>query len=244
MVLGLLGRSRLLLEETSRACFAAGSRAVSVAVDVTKRDDVREAVRLFERDLGPIDLLVNNAGRIDVGEVPIWQTDPDDWWAVVETNLRGPYVLCRCVVPGMVERGRGTVVNLSTGMAIGGSAPYSAYSASKTALMRFTESLASDLAGTGVSVFDLAPGVVRTDMTVGMAIHRDRADDAWTPPERVTEAIAGLATGQMDALSGRFLHATRDDFDAMLAWQSWITEADARTLRLRTYGADDPLAGR
>ncbi len=109
--------------------------------------------------------------------------------------------------------------------------------------MRFTESLAADLAGTGVAVFDLAPGVVRTDMTAGMAIHRDRADDAWTPPERVTDAVAILATGQMDALSGRFLHATRDDFGAMLAWQSWITEADARTLRLRAYGADDPLAG-
>jgi 3-oxoacyl-[acyl-carrier protein] reductase len=241
---GLLGRTRSALEETLRECAAAGrgAKAVAVPVDVTVRDAVRAAVGTVERDLGPVDLLVNNAGLIDPAEVPLWEADEGDWWAVVETNLRGPMLLSRAVLPGMVRRGQGRIVNINSGFGLRGAPTYSAYSVSKAALARMTDCLAQALDGGPLAVFDLSPGLVRTDMTTRMPMWADTPDDAWTPPSVVTDAVLTLASGRADALSGRFLHAARDDLDELIARAADITEHDARTLRLRPYGDADPLA--
>ncbi|PZS34271.1 MAG: NAD(P)-dependent oxidoreductase [Pseudonocardiales bacterium] len=241
---GLLGRTRSTLEGTLRECAAAkgGAKAVAVPVDVTVADDVRAAVRTVERDLGPIDLLVNNAGRIDPTEVPLWEADAGDWWDVVETNVRGPMLLSRAVLPGMVQRGRGRIINVNSGFGLRGTATYSAYSVSKAALARLTDCLAQSLDGQPVAVFDLSPGLVRTAMTTTMPMWADAGDDDWTSPAVVVDAVLTLASGSADALSGRFLHAARDNLDDLVARAGAILESDARTLRLRPYGDDDPLA--
>ncbi|MEP6697393.1 MAG: SDR family NAD(P)-dependent oxidoreductase, partial [Pseudonocardiales bacterium] len=121
---GLLGRTRSTLEEALRECVAArgGGKAVAVPVDVTIPDAVRAAVRTVERDLGPVDLLVNNAGRADAAEVPFWEADDRDWWNVVETNLRGPMLLSRAVLPGMVQRQHGRIININSGLGLRGNA--------------------------------------------------------------------------------------------------------------------------
>ncbi|MDP9241495.1 MAG: SDR family oxidoreductase [Actinomycetota bacterium] len=241
---GLLGRTQATLEETLRQCVATkgGSKAVAVRVDVIVDDAVRAAVRTVERDLGPIDLLVNNAGRVDSAEQPLWAADARDWWDVVETNLRGPMLLSRAVLPGMVQRGRGRIVNINSGFGLRGTPTYSAYSVSKAALARLTDCLAQALDGQQVAVFDLSPGLVRTDMTTNMPMWADATDDMWTPPSVAVEAVLTLASGRADCLSGRFLHAARDNLDDLIARAEAIVESDARTLRLRPYGDDDPLA--
>lgn len=241
---GLLGRTQATLEETLRQCAAAkgGGKAVAVRLDVTVDDAVRAAVRTVERDLGPVDLLVNNAGLVDPSEQPLWEADAGDWWGVVETNLRGPMLISRAVLPGMVQRGRGRIVNINSGFGLRGTPRYSAYSVSKAALARLTDCLAQALDGQPVAVFDLSPGLVRTDMTKDMPMWADVADDAWTPPSVVVEVLLTLASGRADALSGRFVHATRDNLDDLIARADAIREADTRTLRLRPYGDDDPLA--
>lgn len=238
MYVGLLGRTRSSLEETLRACAAAGARAVAVPADVTRPDQVRGAVETVERDLGPVDLLVANAGLRDRSAARPWEADADDWWRVVETNLRGAYLLGRAVLPGMVARGSGRVLHVGSGM---GQRPYpdwSAYSVSKAALSRLTDTLAVALRDTGVTVLEVSPGLVRTDMTETMWGPPD--EQPWSPVERMVDVVARFAHGELDALHGRFVHATRDDVDALLV----ATAGDAsgaRTLRLRTYGTHDPL---
>jgi NAD(P)-dependent dehydrogenase (short-subunit alcohol dehydrogenase family) len=216
---------------------ATGGRTLAVAADVTDRAAVEAAVARVEAELGPVDLLVNNAGLMDAAEVPVWQADPDDWWRVVESHVRGPLLLVHAVVPGMVERGRGRVVDLASGLSTRAETLYSAYSVGKTGQMRLTEALAVSLEGTGVAVFDLAPGVVRTEMSTSMSIHEGRTD--WTAPETVVELVAAIAAGELDAWSGRFLRAGGDDLTTL---RRVVPEGDARRLRLRAYGPDDPIA--
>jgi NAD(P)-dependent dehydrogenase (short-subunit alcohol dehydrogenase family) len=216
---------------------ATGARTVAVAGDVTDRAAVDGAMAtLRAADLGPVDLLVNNAGLMDAAEVPVWEADPDAWWEVVTSHIRGASLMAHAVVPGMVARGSGRVINLASGLSTRGGPIYSAYSVGKTGLMRFTETLVAGLEGTGVHAFDLAPGVVATDMTARMSIHEGRTD--WTPPEQVVELAAAIAAGELDHWSGRFLRAGADD----LATLRSVTPRDAgRQLRLRPYGETDPV---
>ncbi|MGH3341615.1 MAG: SDR family NAD(P)-dependent oxidoreductase [Carbonactinosporaceae bacterium] len=240
MNVGLVGRTRATLDDALRACAMAGAKAVAVPADVTRRDGVRAAVSTVERDLGPIDLLVNSAGLVDPAEVRAWEADPDAWWRVVEVNLRGPFLLCHAVLPGMVSRGAGRLVNLNSGMGTRPVPAYSAYSVSKAALMHLSDNLAEPLTPYGVRVFDLSPGTVQTDMTASMPMLRDR--EAWMPAERVVDAVVAIAGGHLDPLAGRFIHIAHDDLETLLARAAQITAVNARTLRLRPYGPDDPLA--
>src|SRR4051794_15049161 len=192
-----------------------GARTLAVVADVTDRDAVEEAVGRVLGEFGRIDLLVNNAGLMDAEEVPVWQADPEQWWAVVTSHIRGGLLAARAVVPGMVERGSGRVVNLASGLSTRGGRLYSAYWVGKTGLMRLTEVLAAGLPGTGVHVFDVAPGVVRTGMSTSMSLHENRTE--WTDPELVVSFVAAIAAGELDAWSGRFVHAGTDDLDELRA---------------------------
>jgi 3-oxoacyl-[acyl-carrier protein] reductase len=201
---------------------------LGVQADVSKRDDVDRMVAEVERGLGPIDLLVNNAG-IGTYEQRPWETDPDEWWQILEVNLLGPYLCCRAVIPGMIERGRGRIVNTGSGAAyLPGAAMNSAYSASKAALYRFGESLAGQLEPYGIPVFTISPGLVQTDMTAHFP------DDApWTPPELAPRLVRALASGRADALSGRYIHAEHDDVDDLIRRADEIRAQDLNAIRLQ-----------
>jgi NAD(P)-dependent dehydrogenase (short-subunit alcohol dehydrogenase family) len=214
-----------------------GARTLAVGADVTDRESVEEAVSQVVAELGHVDILVNNAGLIDAAEVPLWEADPDQWWDVVTSQIRGGFLLCRTVVPWMVLRNRGRVINIASGMSVRARPEYSAYSVAKTGLMRMTEALAGALEGSDVRAFDVAPGVVETEMTRAMPMWEGFTD--WTPPEKVVELVAAIAAGELDAWSGRFLRAGRDD-PAVLRERA--PEGDARQLRLKPYGDDDPIA--
>lgn len=213
-----------------------GARTLAVTADVTDRASVEAAVGEVVAELGQVDLLVNNAGLIDELEVPLWEADPDQWWDVVSSHVRGGFLLSRAVVPWMVLRNRGRVVNIASGMSVRASPEYSAYSVAKTALMRMTEALAGALEGSDVRAFDVAPGVVDTPMTRSMHMWEGFTD--WTPPERIVEIVTAIAAGDLDAWSGRFLRAGGDDLETL---KGLTPEDAARQLRLRPYGDDDPL---
>ena len=214
-----------------------GARTLAVPGDVTGRASVAAAVETVVAELGQIDLLVNNAGLIDEFEVPLWEADPDQWWDVVSSHVRGSFLLCRTVVPWMVLRNHGRVVNIASGMSVRARPEYSAYSVAKTGLMRITEALAGALEGSDVRAFDVAPGVVETEMTTAMPLWKGFT--AWTPPVKVVELVTAIAAGELDQWTGRFLRAGKDDVEALRA----ATPQDAaRRLRLQPYGDDDPLA--
>jgi NAD(P)-dependent dehydrogenase (short-subunit alcohol dehydrogenase family) len=235
-VAGLARSADRLTAAMAEVAAATGARTLAVAADVTDGDAVVAALERVTAELGPVDLLVNNAGSIDAAEVPLWEADPDQWWQVVESQVRGPFLLAHAVVPGMVARGSGRVIGLASGLGTRGSDVYSAYSAGKSAQMRITEGIALAGAEHGVRAFDLAPGVVDTEMTRAMPMHAGRTE--WTRPEDVVDLVVAIATGELDAWSGRFFRAGADDLATLRA----TTPTGAgRQLRLRPYGDDDPI---
>ncbi|MGY1709523.1 SDR family NAD(P)-dependent oxidoreductase [Geodermatophilus sp. SYSU D00758] len=236
-VAGLARSADRLQAAMDEVATATGARTLAVPADVTDRTAVEEAVARVREELGPVDLLVNNAGVVDEAEVPLWEADPDQWWDVVSSHVRGGFLLCRAVVPWMVLRNRGRVVSLASGMSVRARPEYSAYSVAKTGLMRMTEALAGALEGLDVRAFDVSPGVVETAMTRAMPVWQGYTD--WTPPERVVEVVAAIAAGELDAWSGRYLRAGTDDLDTL---RRLGPDDVARQLRLVPYGDDDPLA--
>jgi NAD(P)-dependent dehydrogenase (short-subunit alcohol dehydrogenase family) len=218
--------------EAQVATTAATIDGLALVGDVAQRSDVEEWIRLTEAELGPVDVLVNNAG-IESARGPLWEQDPDDWWHVFEVNVKGAMLCCRAVLPGMVERGAGRIVNLGSGgsylpVQAGSIALGTAYGASKAALGRFSELLAAQVAGLGVHVFLISPGLVRTSMTESFG------DDApWTPPELAPQLVRVLASGRADALAGRYLHAEHDDVEQLVLRADEIVEQDLNAIRLR-----------
>lgn len=239
MRVGLLARDADRLAAVAAECDERGGSGLPVAVDVTDPAAVRTAVGEVTDGLGAVDLLVNAAGQIEPVERPLWDVDPDDWWRVVEVNVRGPALLLWALAPGMLGRGRGRIVNLSSGMA-GRPVPlYSGYSAAKGAVMRVTDCLAGPLRDGGVSIFDVTPGLVRTDMTANMPMWAGHRPDQFFDVQRVCDMVLAVAAGRLDELTGRFVHAGKDDVDDLVARAAEIRERDARTLRIRPYGPDD-----
>jgi 3-oxoacyl-[acyl-carrier protein] reductase len=211
------GRTR---EEVEAVAEEIGGEAL--VGDVSKGADVD---RWFG-EAGELDLLVNNAG-IAIWESDAWEMDTDEWWHVFEVNVLGVYLCCRAVIPGMLERGRGRIVNVASGAAYLPGTSSTAYSASKAAVHRFSETLAAQLEGR-IPVFSISPGLVKTRMTEPFD------DDApWTPPELAPQLVLGLASGRLDKLAGRYLHAEHDDVDDVAARADEIVAEDLNAIRLR-----------
>lgn len=212
----LVGRSTGDLHDVAMGIRNEGGQALPVTADITSTSDVAAMMRAVESELGDVDLLVNNAGRLNVVG-PLWEVDPDAWWSEVEVNLRGPALCARAVLPGMVERRRGTLVNVSSISAHTRGGYDSAYSASKAALTRLSTSLASETAPHGIRVFAVHPGTVRTDLTQFLmetpegrrhfSFFHDLSGSEWAAPEEVARLCVQLASGEADRLSGYFVHA-------------------------------------
>jgi NAD(P)-dependent dehydrogenase (short-subunit alcohol dehydrogenase family) len=251
VAVGLVGRRREALEDVAAEIRDAGGRAAVATADVRSYEATLAAARDVAAVLGRVDLLVNNAGVIDPVEVPVWEADPDAWWDVVETDLRGPFHCVRAVVPGMVRHGGGRVVDLNSGAGAYDREIYSAYCAAKAGLFRIGGNL--HLAGheRGLRAFELSPGTVRSDMTASMPMHADRTD--WTPVEDLVSLAVAIARGELDAWSGCFLRAGIDTPESLRAAAESISGSisgdakaqvpdPARRLTVAPYGPDDPLA--
>ncbi len=208
-------------------------------VDVTDPQAVGEWIAGVVAREGSIDVLVNNAGVIDT-EVPIEKSDPRQWWRTVEIDVRGPYLLTRMVLPGMLAAGSGRIININSGAGTRPGADATAYYVAKSALTRITGSTHLSGRDRGVYAFDLAPGVVATDMTGAMREHADRTE--WTPPHVVNALALALASGRLDAWSGRLVRAGADTTESLIARAAAGLPEGARTVRLAPYGDDDPLA--
>ncbi|MEO6205136.1 MAG: SDR family NAD(P)-dependent oxidoreductase [Mycobacteriales bacterium] len=208
MSLGLLARTGSEVRELAEHVTATFHvPAFPAAVDVTDAAAVDRVVMHVEQQLGTVDLLVNNAGLMEVAAVPFWEADRDDVWRVVETNLRGPLLLTRALLPPMVARGHGHVVNVtSRARAATRTGTYTGYAVSKRALSALTQSLASPLSGTGVVVLDLLPGLVRTAMTEAMPVW-EGSDTVWDDASATGRVVVDVALGSYDDRAGEQLDA-------------------------------------
>ncbi len=213
------------------------SRMLPVTADIADPTEVRAMVQRVSRDLGPIDLLVNNAGMSGpLG--PFWENDPAEWWRNQEVNLRGPMLCCREIVPQMIARKSGRIINVASGA---GGRPFpelSAYVVSKTALIRFSEQLAFELAPHGVSVFPIHPGTVRTRMVDESRARLsyiqailDQGQDV--APDVPANLVLKLASGCADALSGR-MFSVHENVDEIVRQADQVRSRDLYVLRSRT----------
>ena len=200
---------------------------LAIECDVSDRNAVERMVAEVESAYGRLDLLVSNAG-ISVSEDAAWELEPADWWRVFEVNILGVYLCCRAVIPGMLARGGGRIVNVASGAAYLPGSSSTSYSASKAAVHRFSETLALQLVPHGIPVFSISPGLVRTEMTA-----RFPEDAPWTPPELAPRLVRALASGRLDRLAGRYLHAEHDDVDDLAARVGEIRSEDLNAIRLR-----------
>jgi NAD(P)-dependent dehydrogenase (short-subunit alcohol dehydrogenase family) len=218
---------------------AGGGKVSAVSADITDPKAVEKAVASAVAELGPIDMLVNAAGIVDK-EVAAWEADPEHWWRVFEVNVRGPFLMARALVPEMLEAGGGRIVDLSSGAASHSMEVASGYNASKTALLRLGEHLAITGGNRGLKVFEVAPGVVQTDMTASMDMHVDRTD--WTPVEKTVEMVLAIAQGELDGCSGWFIRVSEDTPKSLKSLAATAAGNIARRLRVLPAHPEDPMA--
>jgi len=231
----IAARSADELSATAREC---GGRTLAITADVASPEQVHAMVQRTESELGPIDLLVNNAG-VAGPLLPFVETDPADWWHVQEVNVRGPMLCCHEVVPGMIRRGRGRILNLASGaggFAIPNMGPYAL---SKAAIIRFSEQLALELAPHGIQVFPIRPGVVRTRMVEAVrqrvpVVQKFLDDGRDAPPEATADLVEYIASGKADALSGYVL-SVRENWDEMVRRAEEIQREQMYLLRMREF---------
>jgi NAD(P)-dependent dehydrogenase (short-subunit alcohol dehydrogenase family) len=241
---GLVSRTAGELAQTEERIGAAGGTAVATVADVTDPAGLTAAIADLRRRLGPIDLLVNNAGVLGpVG--PLWELDVDEWWRTMEVNVRGIVLCSQLVLPEMVAAGRGRIINISSQAGAHRWPLASGYSVSKAAVIKLTENLALETRRHGVGVFSVHPGLLPIGMSETVAATRPRtryeahirawalnelAEGRGAEPRRAVELVLRLAAGDGDSLSGRHL-SVHDDLDAVLARLAEVRARDLYVMR-------------
>jgi NAD(P)-dependent dehydrogenase (short-subunit alcohol dehydrogenase family) len=205
-------------ETTAKRAREAGADAVPVAMDVSRSAEVRDGVATVEAALGPVDYLVNVAGIFE--DTPAIEISDEQWARMLAVHLTGTFYCCRAVVPGMIARRAGAIVNTSSLHALRGQANAAHYAAAKAGIIGFTKSLAREVAPRGVRVNAVAPGPIDTPLwragATGPALEARRRDRVGVIPlgrlgeaAEVADAVLFLlspasryATGQVISVNG------------------------------------------
>lgn len=232
----VIARSQTEVSETASAINDRRGRAIALTADVTDRIGVEASAAEAENLLGPVNILVNNAG-VAGSVLPLWETDPDEWWRTIEINLRGPMLFARAVLPSMIRRRSGTIVNVGSyaGIRAATGGGFGPYTTSKAALVRFTDTLAASTEDHNVRVFTISPGLVHTAMTEAIDLFRSVPESEWSPPEAAASLVVRLAANPGTALNGKFIHVN-DNLDDLLREAERIKVEGLYTLRLLNLG--------
>ncbi len=197
------------LDELVRQIEAFDGRAIPVPLDVTEPESVRACVRVAETELGPISILVNNAGV--ALDKPVFDQDEADWDRVLDTNLKGAWLMAQEVARHMARLGHGgTIVNIASILGLGGTGQLAPYCASKGGLINLTRALAVELARHDIRVNALAPGYIETEMNreflngaAGRALVKRVPQQRFGRPEDLDGALLLLASN-----AGRYMTGT------------------------------------
>ncbi len=241
----MTARSQGQIDEVAAGIRARGGEALAVAGDVTSWADVQRVVKAAEAGLGPVTLLVNNAG-VPGPFGPLFEIDPERWWAAQGVHIKAPMMFIRAVMPGMVQRKGGRIILVSALAARMAAAYMSAYCTGKIAQSRLVEEAALEGKDHGVCAFAIDPGFVFTG--IAEETMNDPAARKWLPMmaerlkeqslkpnasrdlERCAQRCVDLASGRYDGLTGRYMELP-DDLDAMLqgARPHWQTAGPPMT---------------
>jgi len=237
------GRRENRIQETVQEIEKKGGKGLAVKVDVTDRAQVQEMVMQVLDHFGDLDVLFNCAGSFGLVD-GLWDSDPDAWWRDVEVNLKGSMLCARAVLPHMIEKNKGIVINTSGGGAASPMMGGSGYGCSKAAILRLTDTLARELNHVGSSVLSLAvdPGFNRTEMTELIA--QLDPEGKWLPvksrieegygqvPEDCANTLVELVQLVVPEFNGRVFNAGQD-IAKLVAKKAEILEKDLMTLRLK-----------
>ena len=222
---GLMARTRSQLEGVAREISDAGSEAAVLQGDVGNENDIRASIQSFVERFGGIDILVNNAGI--TGPIgPTQEIDGAAWEQALRVNLSGCFLCTRYALMYMIEQRSGKIINLSGGGAVGPRPRFGAYSASKAAVVRFTETVAAEVAEYRIDVNAIAPGAVNTAMLYVVIEAGDAAGseaeealkqqaEGGADPARAAALAVYLASERSDGLSGRLISALWDDWETL-----------------------------
>lgn len=214
-----------------------GDRVYGEGADVTKPqaiDALLTGVREIENETGDdLGVLINNAGVVELPEGPVWDVPAEQLERTITTNVLGPFYMVRAFAPHLLnkaEHGKpARIIDINSGSGSHGTPAYAAYSASKVALFRLADSVHHYGYDRGLRIFEMAPGVIRSDMTTSMPTHDWRGDADWTKPQDVIDLALAFASGELDQFSGRFARAGHDTVESLKAMD--LSEDDRR-LRL------------
>lgn len=230
-----------------------GQKIVAFAADVSKADDVEDVVGETLRVFGGCHILVNNAGIYGPkGEIEA--IDWSEWMRTIEINVYGSILMCRAILPHFKAQGYGKVIQLSGGGATNPMPRISAYAVSKAAIVRFAETLAEEVRGTGIDVNAIAPGALNTRMLdeileagpdkVGNAFYErslKQKESGGAPLDRGAELALFLASAASDGITGKLISAVWDDWEHWPEHLNELSSSDVYTLR-RIAGRDRGFA--
>ena len=206
------------MEEAMKAYAEKGIEAKGYYCDVTKEDEVVDMVKQIEKDLGPVDILVNNAGIIK--RIPMVDMSVDEFRQVVDIDLNAPFIVAKAVLPGMIERRHGKIINICSMMSELGRETVSAYAAAKGGLKMLTKNIASEYGSYGIQCNGIGPGYIATPQTAPL---RERQADGsrhpfdsfiiaktpaerWGDPKDLMGAAVFLASEASDFVNGHILY--------------------------------------
>ena len=184
---GLLARTEATLKEVAAEIESLGVKVAYATANVSSQEQVEAAIASLTNDLGPADILINNAGIATFGTV--MDMDPKEWQQIIDTNLMGTYYVTRAVLPQLIEKNGGDIINISSTSGLSGAATSSAYSASKFAVIGFTESLAQEVRRNNIRVSALTPSTVATDLAVDLNLIKENNESKFMQPEDIAEFI-------------------------------------------------------
>ena len=194
VMIGVLDLDVARCADTVRAITSAGGKAVALGADITKQDQVKKAAAKCREALGPITIVVNNAGVTDF--TPFEQVTEDLWNLVYRVNVLGTFLVTQAVLPDMKAAKWGRIVNISSSSAQTGSVNMTTYSSSKGAIVTLTRSLAQELGPLGITVNNVAPGSVMGTIMSEANKHR-----AKLPPEQLEKTLPVRRLGEPDDLA-------------------------------------------
>ncbi len=203
----ITGRNETILKKTVIELEVFGVNATYAVFDVGNYEAVKSNIKSIIDTLGGVDILVNNAGIAAVGsfnDMPVEQ-----WSEMIQTNVMGMYYVTKEVLPHLIEKNEGDIINVSSTAGLNGNANISAYSASKFAVIGMSESLMKEVRKNNIRVNTLTPSTIETDMTIGLGITSKGSQDNVLQPEDFAELIvAGLKLPRRAMLKGATLWST------------------------------------
>lgn len=192
--------------ETAKLVTDAGGRAIAITADCSNAETIHAAAEETRAKLGPIVILVNNAGIVSF--FPYLEIPDDVWDKVIHVNLKGPHLCCREIIPDMLAAGWGRIINITSSSTQSGSSGQAHYVASKGGLLTLTKALAVEFGGTGITANMIPPGSIDTPMLRGAGIDRDAFSKTLPvkrigQPEDIAAAAAFLASEEASYMTGQ-----------------------------------------